>query len=411
MQAPQPASIARPQPPTNPLPNDGQQRIGIHFSALDTWFCRESRPHNAVGAAELESQFPPPARTLVGALRTLIGEQAGTDWSDYKRRGTQHPLASVIGHGNDLAPLDIDGPWPTLDGERLYPAPVFLLAAAAGIGKGIQRLAIGRPVETDLGRLRLPAIRRGERGAKPLTDHWINTAGLLAVLGGERPSRTSLKAAEDLFDWEPRLGIARDNRRRTVEEHMLYQTRHLRPRAELAIELGVRGLDPTHRPAANAVQRLGGEGRLAALETVASPDPIDALQIGKIPSGAKDLILILLTPADCNGNWLPGNFSPEQDEAGTLSWRGHIADVALRVHAAVLGKAQREGGWDLVRDAPRPVRSLIPAGSAWYCTLEDGDLASTIERLHGSRIGDAASHRLGRGLLAAGIWPKPDRLD
>ena len=47
--------------------------LNITLTAYDTWFFREFRPHDAVGASELSSLFPPPIRTLAGALRTLIG--------------------------------------------------------------------------------------------------------------------------------------------------------------------------------------------------------------------------------------------------------------------------------------------------------------------------------------------------
>lgn len=402
-----------PWPAAIPLPEEPQGRVGMHFSALDTWFFRESRPHNAVGAAELSSQFPPPARTLVGALRTLIGEQIDTDWAAYKRDGEAHPLAQIIGHGDDLAPLHIDGPWPMLDGERLYPAPGFLLKQAPGVGQGLRRLVIGAPVETDLGRVRLPVMPNNERGARPLSECWLTAAGMANVLAGGLPPPASLKSARDLFDWEPRLGIARDNRRRTVEEHMLYQTRHLRPRAGLAVELGVRGLEIAYRPSDNAVQRLGGEGRLAAMEMVATPDPLDVLRVKQAPTHARGLILVLLTSTDLGGNWLPPGFILDEDQTGIRSWYGSIADVKLRIHAGVIGKAQREGGWDLMRNMPRPVRSLIPAGSAWYCTVDDndGDIASALAVLHGRQIGSEETQRLGRGLLAAGIWPKLDAQD
>ena len=45
-----------------------------HCEPLDTWFFREARPHGSVGNSELGSQFPPPVRTLLGALRTAIGD-------------------------------------------------------------------------------------------------------------------------------------------------------------------------------------------------------------------------------------------------------------------------------------------------------------------------------------------------
>lgn len=397
------------QQPRAPLPEDAESRIGILFSALDTWFFRESRPHNTIGAAELCSQFPPPARTLAGALRSLVGEQAGADWARYRRNGKDDPLAKIIGYSDDLAPLQIDGPWPVLNGKRLYPAPAFLLKRA-GL---IHRLAIGSALDTDLGRMRLPVLPKGERGAKPLTDHWISETAMANVLAGGTPKAVEIREDNELFHREPRLGIARDNLRRTADEHMLYQTQHLRPRPELAIEIGVRGLDPAYRPHEHSVQRLGGEGRLAALELLATPAPWVQLAVPTPPTNAAGLLLILLTPADLGDHWLPGKFTAEKQN-DVQSWRGKIAGIELRLHTAVLGKARREGGWDLTQGkqgAPRPVRSLVPAGSAWYCTLEggnDNDLANAMRVLNGHQIGDENSHRLGRGLLTAGIWPEHD---
>ncbi len=53
------------------------------FEPLDTWFFRESRPFGTVGGSELTSLFPPPARTVAGAIRTLIGENANINWNNY----------------------------------------------------------------------------------------------------------------------------------------------------------------------------------------------------------------------------------------------------------------------------------------------------------------------------------------
>jgi CRISPR-associated protein Cmr3 len=50
------------------------------FSALDTLFFKESRPIESVGGSQLSSVFPPPARTLIGAIRTAIGEANSVDW-------------------------------------------------------------------------------------------------------------------------------------------------------------------------------------------------------------------------------------------------------------------------------------------------------------------------------------------
>ena len=69
--------------------------ITWRFEAADTLFFKESRPIESVGASQLGSQFPPPARTLIGAIRTAIGDQMGGDWHGYKeacRKDVSHPV-------------------------------------------------------------------------------------------------------------------------------------------------------------------------------------------------------------------------------------------------------------------------------------------------------------------------------
>ena len=50
------------------------------FSASDSWFFKEARPMETVGASRLDSLFPPPAKTVIGAIRTSIGDALGVDW-------------------------------------------------------------------------------------------------------------------------------------------------------------------------------------------------------------------------------------------------------------------------------------------------------------------------------------------
>ena len=57
----------------------------INFEPVDSWFFRESRPHDAAGAAQLSSLFPPPIRTLAGAFKTLIGNSLGINWQQFAR--------------------------------------------------------------------------------------------------------------------------------------------------------------------------------------------------------------------------------------------------------------------------------------------------------------------------------------
>jgi CRISPR-associated protein Cmr3 len=121
------------------------------------------------------------------------------------------------------------------------------------------------------------------------------------------------------------------------------------------------------------------------------------------------LVLTLLTPVDLDGCWLPLGFALDRKDGRPTVWRGELTGVPLTVHSAVIGPALREGGWDLAARQPRPVRSLVSAGSAWYATVQDASggtltgeaLRPAIAALHGARLAEDA---LGHGQLAVGLF-------
>jgi CRISPR-associated protein Cmr3 len=237
------------------------------------------------------------------------------------------------------------------------------------------------------------------------------------VLSGEIPDQVISNVEETtkkptLYLSESRLGIARDNERNTVRQQMLFQTRHVRLAANVALEFDIEGIPQDWKLSQEYWTQFGGEGRTALIDINADTASYPSWPQ---PSGVtKGLILCLLTHADLGddtgGNWHFPNFKKIDD--GITYWSGQINGVKLRVYSAVLGKTIKEGGWDMANHRPRAMRSLVPAGSLWYCTVENGPLATNhIDALHGYRIGRDTN--LGRGQLAVGLWQNsecPDQL-
>jgi len=379
------------------------QEKTIYFSALDTLFFRESRPFDTIGGSELSSVFPPPPRTVLGALRSAIGDELGADWrafsknEDYTVKGKK--LRTLIGYGNDLGELTLDGLWLSQDGERLYPAPLFLLHRA-GEESFYKRLRIGNAIKTNLGTTHLPIAPQKNQGYHRLESAWLTRAGLESVLSGGLPSQKTLHLQSDLLKRESRLGIARDNSKRTVEKGLLYQTCHVRPNAGLAIDADISGLNEEIN-IDNSVVRLGGEGRMAGIKLANRPTLAKA---PKTTEATRGVILVLLTPARFGAGkngWLPPNFKHHKENELDV-WRGHVHGIALTLRCAVLGKAEREGGWDVAEGKPRDVLSLIPSGSCYYCTVDDGNISAAIASLHGKPLGE--DQQYGRGVIGCGLW-------
>ena len=378
--------------------------ITWRFEAADTLFFKESRPIESVGASQLGSQFPPPARTLIGAIRTAIGDQMGGDWHGYKeacRKDVSHPVRDAIGTPDSLGPLSFAGPWLSLHGERLYSVPLVLLAAESGSA----RLQPGEPAHTDLGYVRLPQMVPAVAGAKPLEGAFVNAAGLQAILAGGHPEPGQMFKANGersqpaLFHSEERLGIARDNARRVTGDGLLYQTRHIRPAPGLAVEIEVKGAPPA---ADGGGVRLGAEGRFAHFSTAPASE-LPPLPVP--PAKAAGLILLLLTPALFRDGWLPDGLARSTAENSLTVWAGELHAVGLRVVCSVAGKPVREGGWDMANHAPRPLALLVPAGSCYFVELAEGaNLHEAARQLHGKQIGQ--EQELGRGQIAVGYWTK-----
>lgn len=390
------------------------------FEALDTLFFRESRPIESVGGAQLASRFPPPSRTMAGAVRTAIGEAAGVDWKQFNA-GSHHyeELRLAMGDADGFGTLQLGGPYLLNNSEVLYPAPLLLLAKEIPDKPSLERKegAIGEPedeprtshfvrlspgdtaVNCDLGRVRLPALNPPLPGAKTVEDIWLTPAGLEQVLSGGIPDASQVKRKADLFGEEERLGIARDLNRRANVEGLLYQTRHIRPRAGLSVGVEVGGIAAKWHPDGGAI-RLGAEGRLATFRTEAAT----LRSLAPTSRAGVKVLLVLLTPADFAGDWKPAAFETEQRGDADV-WRGEIAGVSITIVAAVIGKAVREGGWDLAQHKPRALRSLVPAGSCYFCEVESAvpDAAQdAVEALQDRRIG--METELGRGEIAAGYW-------
>lgn len=381
-------------------------KLTCHFTPFDTWFFRESRPQGSIGSSELASVFPPPVRTLLGAVRTALGDawhaRHGTDW----RQLNQLPaLQALIGNADNLGPLRCRGPWLTRDGERLYPAPATLMVK----DDVYFTLGLGDPVRCDLGHLRLPAFPAkvpgldNLAGAKPAGQCWLTAAGWQALLNGQTPDASQIVPSTALFHEEPRLGIGRDNRRNSVEHGLLYQTRHLRLQAGVGVELEVDGLpddlfEQIELPAQQVI-RLGGEGRQASLALSKAQADTD-LQPASLPSSGP-AVLYTLTPTPCAPDLpagIPAGFRAVTHN-GIDAWEGELANVGLRILAVACGRPLREGGWDMANHQARPVVSLLPAGSALFVEPLDGDTTRLLA-LHNQSCGPDTA--LGRGQLLPG---------
>lgn len=418
--------------------SDMKTTLTVRFEPVDTWFFREARPHDSVGASRLQSQFPPPRGTLAGALRARMGDALGIDWKKHSSGGDNseqygYALSDIIGDGEhtglfEFASMQLWRKNKQQKNERLYPAPALLLKPKVPESPGqdtssnLIRLQAGSAVICDLserdehgtGKLAgvvIPEIPPGvAAGAKPLDGHWLTESGLNNFLIAKLSATEDVVSMDDLFSTEPRLGIARDNQTASVLTGKLYQTEHLRFTADLTLSLTLTLPTQLADVLKNSIkqqpmQRFGGEGRMAALhvENVAH----NANKPPKATNQTRGLMLMLQSDAALESSILPGfevAFEPQKNGTPTQYWHGELNGIALRLISAAIPKAVRKGGWDLQKRQPRAMRSLIPAGSCWLVELTNPEqsLSGAIDALNGLSLGDNTLN--GQGTLICGLW-------
>src|SRR5687768_8743082 len=92
----------------------------------DVLFFRDGKPSSRGQDHELRSVFPPLPSVLYGAIRTgrLLEEEVDlTRLDETAWRALPHHVLSEIGPWGGFGSLMVRGPWLTLNGAALIPAP------------------------------------------------------------------------------------------------------------------------------------------------------------------------------------------------------------------------------------------------------------------------------------------------
>ncbi|MGI9861612.1 type III-B CRISPR module-associated Cmr3 family protein [Moorella naiadis] len=367
------------------------------FHLLDTCFFRDGLPYNKGegGYGQVEGAFPPYITTLQGAIRTQLAAERG--W----RPGGTEEWPDELGGNEDPGILQFRGPYIALDDELLFPMPYHVLIKKEVLhGKKekhnftLRRLLPGQEVVCDLGeQIRLPQPAEALPGASSPDGFYITRTGLAAILQGNLPGCGHIKSKSELWVEEPHIGLERRDDSRTALESMLYRAVHIRPRPGLKIIVLVHGIPEGWKIATRKVLPLGGEARLAEVETRKLDEVgsrgflplLPALEPDK--NGRIHFTITLITPG-----WY--------EDPGRAILDGP-PDVPGRCISACLGRVIQVGGWDLALNLPRPLVPLVPAGSTWFFAAEARD-GKIINNLHGRCLGHRKA--FGYGQVAIGEW-------
>ena len=211
-------------------------------------------------ASSAFSIFPPPASTILGALRTAYLFQHGIDFVDYKKNKANQSIYNTIGKASESAPFTVLGPLFPKDKEIFAPCPAGwfyqdqkentaddkiiklkknnIIPLRAFSQEQFKNIHASKPIKA------WPDIYCDTM--KPMGDKYISLDDLLNFKNKEE---ITLYTHNYFFTKEPRVGVALyDNR--STREGKLYSFSHYRLVSNTAllfaitqdIELGSEGM-------------------------------------------------------------------------------------------------------------------------------------------------------------------------
>lgn len=299
------------------------------FKPADTLFFRGAEPMNIGENHTATANFPPPARTLKGALRTAILKQNKIPIDHYYDNNIDAELLDIIGPADKKAGFSVISPLFELDKTIYVPAPYSWFFDKDDGEKEKVEIYKSRLIKTGLIKTSLKNIfwAKGQKGElKTLGGKWISLSDLYSG-----KNIVSGKEIHCFYDVENRTGIALDSNR-SVRAHHLYSFSHARLNKNVQLIFGV---DKDLPISDNGVLNLGAEQRFGLY--------------GKIPE-------INLNKGSS------GLFMSVSQAAGTE--KTNEAIVAT-------GKIQYQGGWDMKMGFHKPMTGFFPPGSVFNKKLND----------------------------------------
>ncbi len=333
---------------------------------LDVLFLRGNKLFGDPGSHG-ESLVPPWPSVAAGALRSLMLSADGVDIAAFARGTQVHPTLGT----------------PKLPGSFALTAFDLARRGAKGIVETLHALpadlALGQDDQQQLQLTRLhphppaeglisssplaqwPVLATSSR-TKPVGGHWLTQAGWAAYLAGRTPSTAQLVASAKLWLLDARVGVGLDAATGRADDGKLFTTQAVSFVPDVGFLAAVRGAQPP----TSGMLRFGGDGRGAALQSVAyEPPQCDWAAIAR----AKRCRIVLTTPGLFAQGWCP----PGVDAALRLNLHG----VTGQLVCAAVPRAEVVSGWDLARAQPKAAERVAPSGSVYWLD----DLSATPDQL------------------------------
>lgn len=325
--------------------------------------------HLFEGAGAYSAPLMPPWPSMAaGAIRARIFADFGVNPAVVQRKGEDlpEPLNRVLGTLEEpgsfalthfgLAQQGVNGV------EAIYPLPADLVVTGDEEKiENIYRLKSAHlPEGVRASNQTSEALLMQCKGQqKPLNDCWLTHAGMEQWIKGKTPEVSQLLRSGSLWKIDPRLGIALDSDRRTVEDGQLYTADTVSLSTGVGFIVAISGAEEILP--AGGLLRLGGDGRGATMgecEWNAPQPDWDRME------EELQFRIVLSSPGIFPDGWrLPG-----QNREQLWRWGGVEAEVI----SASVGRNEVVSGWDLARWQPKIAQRVVPAGAVYTLRVQRG---------------------------------------
>lgn len=330
----------------------------LQLDALDPLFFRDGRPFALGEESYADGIFPPLPSTVRGALRSMwMSERLGVPDAD------KDALAAASS-GVELAYFGLG-----IAGSPVFPSPFDLFFPQPKKGTPAEPMKLMDKISASSCPPEVSHLFKAGADGKTesVHGHLLDFETMQRYVNGDNTSKFETIRLSELVKHEHKIGIGRDRELNRTKDGLLFRLVANRFEDEkqgglsLLVELNAPESQP-FKLASHAVLPLGGERRSVTAKTSS------AELLPKRPTiRGKFLKIVLFTPALCN------------------SWFPEISGLSLV--AAAVGKPVSVGGWDVLKQQPKPMRRAIPAGSVFLFQAESEAKANEMaEQLHGESI-------------------------
>lgn len=365
------------KPNTSPNEVSSPKKAGVNFKAVlitpnDPVFFRDGKPFTMGEEVHTSGVFPPYPSVLQGALRSVYF--------------THHPESIPIDDETDPTEnATFANAALAYNRELLFPLPADLLLVGNEIVplrlQERSKLNFLSSAETNYKWL---LQTNDKRKVDPTNSVFLKSAQMSRYLKGEIPQVVNLTAEGStmLID-ETKVGIGRTPYQVT-EEGKLYRMTRKRLAEKLQLYVAFQGFEIPNR----GLMAVGSEGTSAHFELLQHVLPLP-----------------VVTPLAFNSNLICKLYimTPAVVEVGKPYIPVCLQDTNIDVLTYATGRPVNIGGWDMKKNAAKPMKQAIPAGSVYFFKVRNKETFDKLMTKNGQSLCENEYAKQGFGIGLFGI--------